>query len=112
MPFRSGTLELLGSKVLKLNRYKKMLLKSRHGYSHACAVLGAETLKKRRQSICLKFAAKNLKSENCLLNIARTSHHNLRQRNKVVDEYKCHTSRFKRTSLPFLASLVNNKLRV
>ena len=76
------------------------------------AVLGAETLEKRRQSICLKFAAKNLKSENCLFNIARTSLHNLRQRNKVVDEYKCHTSRFKRTSLPFLASLVNDKLKV
>ena len=81
------------------------------GYSHACAVLGAQTLEERRQSICLKFATKNLKSENCLFTKARTSHHNLRQRVKVVEQYKCNTSRFQRTSLPFLATLINDKLK-
>ena len=60
--------------------FKILLGPAYRGYSNACAVLGAETLEKRRQSICLKFAAKNLKSENCLFNIARTSQHNLRQK--------------------------------
>ena len=87
--------------------FRILLGQAYHGYTHTCAVLGAQTLEERRQAICLKFALKNLKSENCLFKKAATSHHDLRQRSKIVEEPKCNTARFQRSSLPFLSSLIN-----
>ena len=36
--------------------FRILLGQAYHGYAHACAVLGAQTLEERRQGICLKFA--------------------------------------------------------
>ena len=77
------------------------------GYSSACALLSTEPLKQRRQKICYKFTIKNIKSENNLFTLIDSSH-NLRKIRNIIKEYKCHTSRFQRSSLPFLAKLANS----
>ena len=75
-------------------------------YSDACALLDTQTLEQRRLEICLRFAKKNVESENSLFS-KPTTLPSLRRRSKVVQEYKCHKARFQRSSLPFLASLLN-----
>ena len=37
-----------------------------NGYKSACTLFSAQTLEERRIKLCIKFAFKNLKSENCL----------------------------------------------
>ena len=78
-------------------------------YASACAVFSADTLVQRRQKICHKFAMKNIRSENCLFSLANANH-NLRNRKKIVNEYKCRTARFQKSSLPFLAMLANESV--
>ena len=75
-------------------------------YFDACALLDTQTLEQRRLEICLRFAKKNVESENSLFS-KPTTLPSLRRRSKVVQEYRCHKARFKRSSLPFLASLLN-----
>ena len=77
-------------------------------YTQSCIYLETETLEQRRIKICLKFARKNLKSENCLFK-KFTKNLNTRQSAKLVCEYKCRTSRYRKSSLPYLAKLLNDK---
>jgi len=86
--------------------FRMILGQSYVSYTSACAVFSADTLIQRRQKICHKFAMKNIKSENCLFSLANTNH-NLRNRTKIVNEYKCRTARYQKSSLPFLAKLAN-----
>ena len=76
-------------------------------YKEACQYLCAETLEERRQKLCLKFAQKNLKSEHSLFKKLTPS---VRTRNhsNLVQEYKCRTNRYQKSSLPYLAKLLNN----
>ena len=50
---------------------------------------------------------KSIKRENNLFTLIDSSH-NLRKIRNIIKEYKCHTSRFQRSSLPFLAKLANS----
>ena len=77
-------------------------------YTQACQYLSAQTLQERRVKLCLKFARKNLKSEQCMFTKVG-SNLNTRQRTKLVREYKCKTSRYQKSSLPYLAKLLNKK---
>ena len=87
----------------------KIILRQDYGnYSQACAYFNTVTLEERRLKLCLRFAKKNLQSENCLFTLPNQNI-NLRRRKQIVSEYKCNTSRFKRSSLPYLASLLNNE---
>ena len=75
-------------------------------YNQACNFLGTVSLEERRVKLCLKFAQKNLKSEHCLF---EKVHNNVktRQGSKLVKEYKCRTSRYNKSSIPYLARLLN-----
>ena len=85
----------------------RMILKhSYSSYSHACAFFGTVTLEQRRLDICLKFALKNIKSNQSLFE-PPPKHEKLRKRNLLVKEYKCTSKRFQKSSLPFLAKLAN-----
>ena len=86
--------------------FRIILQDSYISYQLACATLGAETLDDRRTRLCLKFAVKNAKSENPLFTI-HLNHFNTRQGGTKVREYKCNTRRFQKSSLPFLARLLN-----
>ena len=79
-------------------------------YKQACSVLSALTLEKRRGKLCSKFAAKNLKSENTMFMKVGT-HANTRHTSDIVREYKSNFGRFRKSSLPFLARLINENNR-
>ena len=88
--------------------FRIILRDSYTSYSQACFFFNTDTLKKRREAICLKFALKDLKNENSLFT-PYNQHPALRQRKTLVQEYKSHTKRFQKSSLPFLAGLVNSR---
>ena len=87
----------------------KIILKKEYSsYSGACSFFNTVTLEERRLAICTKFAMKNLKSNNSLFT-PYTPHPGLRKRKILVNEFRCNTLRFQRSSLPFLASLINSQ---
>ena len=87
----------------------KIILQSRYvNYQQACTTLSAQTLEERRTKLCRKFAMKNIKSEKPLFTLIKT-HPNTRQVTNLVREFKCNFGRFKKSSLPFLANLINSR---
>ena len=75
-------------------------------YEQACKTLSSLTLEQRRTKLCLKFALKNVKSENSFF-INNRNNKNTRQKENLVKEYRCRTKRFQNSSLPYLARLLN-----
>ena len=75
-------------------------------YDVACTLMGVEPLDLRREQLCIKFAMKNVKQENSLLNKA-TQSVNTRSKPKVVIEPKSNYKRFQNSSIPYLSRLVN-----
>ena len=71
--------------------FRIILKNSYTNYSAACSFFQTETLEQRRQAMCLKFAMKNLKSDNSLFT-PYVQHPGLRQRKTRVQEFKCNTS--------------------
>ena len=69
-------------------------------------MLSAQTLEERRLKLCLNFARKNLKSPNSFFTTIEPKI-NTRGRKSVVKQYKCRTDRFQKSSLPYLAKLLN-----
>ena len=86
----------------------RLILRQKYSdYNSACAFFATDTLERRRQDLCLRFARKNMSSSNSFFTIPNTNV-NLRER-KQNNEFRCNTKRFQRSSLPFLASLINEK---
>ena len=79
-------------------------------YETACDILYADTLETRRIKLCSKFAAKNLKSEHPMFQKVGT-HANTRQKSDLVKEYRCNFGRYQKSSIPFLAKLLNTNHR-
>ena len=75
-------------------------------YQLACETLTAQTLSDRRTKLCHKLASKNLKSENSFFTKVGTNVET-RQKSDLVREYKCNFGRYFKSSLPYLARLVN-----
>ena len=85
----------------------KLILKQNYTtYSLACKSLSTETLMERRVKLCRNFAQKNLKSENSMFHKV-TQNIATRQKKKIVSDFKCNTTRFYRSSLPYLARILN-----
>ena len=76
-------------------------------YKMACVTLNTLTLYLRREQLCLTFAKKNRKSEKTFFTLDDNPI-NTRRKKKVVKEFKCRTSRYEKSSLPYLAKLLNN----
>ena len=77
-------------------------------YSQACSLFSTETLESRRVQLCSRFALKNIKSENSMF--TKISHNvNTRQQSNLVKEYNCNTKRYQKSSMPYLAKLLNTK---
>ena len=77
-------------------------------YRQACDYFATEALEDRRVKLCRKFAKKNFKSENCMFTKSVKTV-NTRQKGNLVKEYKCRTKRYQKSSLPYLAKLLNTK---
>ena len=75
-------------------------------YQLACETLTAQTLSDQRTKLCHKFASKNLKSENSFFTKVGTNVET-RQKSDLVREYKCNFGRYFKSSLPYLARLLN-----
>ena len=87
--------------------FRIILKQSYSSYKNACSFFQTVTLKQRRLEICSRFALKNVESSNSLFKLAENDPR-LRTRKTRVLEYKCRTKRYQRSSLPFLASLLNS----
>ena len=74
-------------------------------YEVAGTIMSVEPLSMRRETLCLKFATKDVKKENSLFikNSLNT------RSNDLVVEPKCNTRRFQKSSIPFLSKLLNSK---
>ena len=88
--------------------FKIILGKSFYSYSDACAKFSTGSLEQRRLEICHRFALKNLDSNQSLFTRVDL-HPGLRKRSRIVTEYKCNKRKFQRSSLPYLASLLNSR---
>jgi hypothetical protein len=75
-------------------------------YQLACQTLSAQTLADRRVKLCSKFASKNLKRDNSFFTKVGTNVET-RQTSDLVKEFKCNFGRFYKSSLPYLARLIN-----
>ena len=85
----------------------KLILQQRYTtYHDACVYFQTGTLEQRRQEICKRFALKNLKNDNCLFEVI-PSDPRLRKQTIKVREYRCHTRQYKKSSLPYLAQVIN-----
>ena len=84
----------------------KIILQNKYvNYQQACKMFHTKTLQKRREEICLTFARKNIKSDNSLFVKTDTK---LNTRNwRPIIEYKFNTRKFQKSSLPYMAKLVN-----
>ena len=109
--WHSGLTKLQTMDIERIQKISfKLILGTKYvNYKQACRYLSAQTLEERRIKLCLKFAKKNYKSENCMFTKVGTTV-NTRQRTKLVKEYKCRTGRYQKSSLPYLAKLLNSNV--
>ena len=75
-------------------------------YQAACVTLNTLPLEQRREHLCLTFATKNLKGENTFFTLDNNPI-NTRRKKNIVKEFKCRTARYEKSSLPYLAKLLN-----
>ena len=110
--WHSGLTKLQSQDIERIQKAAmQIILQDKYiNYQLACRTFSSQTLELRRVKLCSKFASKNLKSENCLFSRVGTNT-NTRQKPNLVREFKCHTRRYQNSSLPFLAQLLNGKVR-
>ena len=75
-------------------------------YNNALVLLESETLEQRRRNLCKKFALKNLNSEYSFFTPHTQTIHT--RSKKKVKEFNCNSATYSKSSLPFLAKLVNS----
>ena len=93
-------------KIQKVS-FKIILGEQYKSYFQARKVLSAQTLDERRSKLCLNFAKMNLKTQESFFTKLQTNR-NTRRKANLVEEYKCRTDRFERSSLPYLAKILNH----
>ena len=85
--------------------------KSYQNYLHGLKELRLETLEKRRENLCLRFAKKCLKNEK-MKNLfpTRKIHHKMKTRNKEkFQTEKIRTNRLKKAAIPYMTKLLNDE---
>ena len=107
--WHSGLTQKQSNSIERIQKvaFKLILGEKYENYENACKFLGAQTLFQRRVNLCKSFARKNLKSEHSFFEKYECSV-NTRSRNRVVKEFHCNTSRYSKSSLPYLAKLIND----
>ena len=89
-----------------LERVHKSALKE---YKSALSQLNLQTLSKRREILCLRFAKKCLKSQNfkTLFPLNKKLHKMSKRKQKRFFEVKAHTERYMKSSIPYMQKLLN-----
>ena len=86
----------------------KIILQDKYqNYELACTFFATDTLEKRRTTLCYRFAVKNSKSDHSFFTNV-VNHAKTRQTGNKVYEYKCNFERFRKSSIPYLARLLNS----
>ena len=86
----------------------KLLLNNNYvDYVHACKHFNVQTLKERRENICLKFARKEMSKEESLFKKFTANRQTRQSKNTLVEEIYCHTDRYFKSSIPYLSRLLN-----
>ena len=100
----------------KLERVQKSALRIIMGskytsYSDALEKLNLQTLDERRQSLCLKFAKKCLKTEKLkkMFPLSRKKHHMEKRGKEKYFVAKSFTERHKRSAIPYMQRMLNDK---
>ena len=79
-------------------------------YDNALSTLKLEKLCVRRDKLCLKFARKSLASKKyCTWFVPDEKIQNTRRKNKTVKPALTRTTRFQKSALPYLTSILNNE---
>ena len=106
--WHSGLTKQQTSTIEKIQKLAFKIILGEHykSYVQARKLLSAQTLDDRRSKLCLTFAKKNLKTQESFFTKLQTQM-NTRTKTNLVKEYKCRTDRFKRSSLPYLARVLN-----
>ena len=89
----------------------KIILQEKYtSYMRACEFFSTLSLRERRIKLCLKFAKKNLKSDYNMFKV-RTNGPTTRHQSRTIVEPKCNFGRYKKSSIPFLARLLNSNMK-
>ena len=102
--------------ALALERVQKTALAIIRGVNHttyedALAYFNIQTLKERREALCLKFAIKAYKNPK-FSNWFPTNQYNIntRRQKRALVQIRTRTSRFSKSPLPYLNELLNSHL--
>ena len=87
--------------------FKIILQEHYKNYQQACTHLSALTLAERRYNLCLKFAKKNMKSENSFFTKLEPKSNTRNSRN-IVQIPRCNFKRYENSSIPYLARILNH----
>ena len=87
--------------------FRIILDKKYSNYNSACDFFNTETLENRHIKLCLKYATKNMKSDHSFFTKVGTNVRT-RQKSDIVKEYRCNFRRFEKSSIPYLAKLLNS----
>ena len=98
----SNSIERIQKVAIKIILQEKFI-----DYSSACDYFNTTSLKLRREKLCLTFAMKNLKSENTFFEQDQNKI-NTRKVKDLVKYFKCRTTRYEKSSLPYMAKLLNS----
>ena len=88
----------------------KVILKQNYkDYKSALSQLNLQTLSKRREILCLRFAKKCLKLQNfkTLFPLNKKLHKMSKRKQKRFFEVKAHTERYMKSSIPYMQKLLN-----
>ena len=78
-------------------------------YENALSLLNLESLCRRREKLCLKFAKKSLASERfSSWFVPDENTQNTRRKIKTVKPALTRTTRFQKSALPYLTNILNN----
>ena len=96
---RIERIQKIAFRIILSNQYQS--------YCNALRMLQATTLLERRQNLCKTFAITNFKSEHSLFEI-QAKVVNTRSTKNNIKQYRCNTTRFQKSSLPFLSRMLND----
>ena len=86
----------------------KIILQQRYkSYELAWNTFNTVTLEERRTQLCYRFAKKNLKSDHSYFTQITTNVKTRHNSTIRVKEVKCNFGRFSKSSIPYLARLLN-----
>ena len=115
VPVWNGALTV--NEVTTIERVQKtalyIILGNRYvSYEHALLLTDLNNLSERRKQLCINFAKKDIKKADSLFDkIENRGKNRSKKKSLKVREYRCNSTRFWKSSLPYLSRLINNSLR-